>query len=298
MSEALQLSIHPPQDWQGLSFQFLEIELTRPDRLIEPQDLQGLELPAQLDPSLGVILTGRSPLWLNAYLVHSCHATSWVACYDPRLGAVVAVSHNPKVQVGQVLPVSPYGEPPICQALMIVGPPDSGKSVISKALFQSLLEQDPNVFLQRAHWDGEGNWTLEIDPDQREEYKLRFKGGLTERFFPANREAILNLRRGKSLVLVDVGGMVQPEKKPILEACTHYLVVSSKPEAVREWHEFCRNGGNLTPVGVIHTTPKKMEVIHQETPYLEMTLGGWSAQGAPPLPSILISRVKKLLAPS
>ena len=52
---------------------------------------------------MGVVLTGRAPIWLYGWLVHECHFTRWVACYDPRLGAVVVESHTPEVRVGQVI---------------------------------------------------------------------------------------------------------------------------------------------------------------------------------------------------
>jgi hypothetical protein len=66
------------------------------------------------------------------------------------------------------------------------------------------------------------------------------------------------------LVIVDVGGMVQPEKLPILEACTHYLIISSKPEAVGAWHEFCHDRGNLMPVAVIHSSLAEIEEVHKQ----------------------------------
>jgi CRISPR-associated protein Csx3 len=92
-----------------------------------------------------------------------------------------------------------------------------------------------------------GNYVLELEPklqnDQREAFKAMNKGGLTEGFFPYHAHGILQLRRQKALVIVDVGGMVQPEKQPILEACSHYLIISSKPEEVERWHEFCRDRG-------------------------------------------------------
>jgi len=87
-----------------LSFQVIEIELTRPDRLVFPEDLAQLQLPAGINARLGVVLTGRAPIWLYGWLVHECHFTRWVACYDPRLGAVVVSSHSPDVQVGEIIP--------------------------------------------------------------------------------------------------------------------------------------------------------------------------------------------------
>jgi len=291
----------------------LSVELTSSDRLIEPQDIKNLELPSGIDTTGGVVISGRAPMWLYSYLTHALHPTAWVACYDPRLGAVVSATNSRQVYIGQVIPVSPpnglqnHGlaqekrnvETGLCPALMVVGPPDSGKSVLSHALFQALLSDHPDIYLQRAHWDGEGNYVLELSTQRTDEeiegFKLRNKGALTERFFPYHAQAILQLRRQKSLVIVDVGGMVQPEKLQILEACTHYLIISSKPEAVGAWHEFCRDRGNLIPVAVIHSSLAEVEEVHRSEPYLEITSGSWVQGQVKVFPQVLLGRVKALL---
>ncbi|AVH61974.1 CRISPR-associated ring nuclease Crn3/Csx3 [Nostoc sp. 'Peltigera membranacea cyanobiont' N6] len=297
---------------QNLKYQVLSVELTSSDRLIEPQNIKNLELPSGIDTTGGVVISGRAPMWLYSYLTHALHPTAWVACYDPRLGAVVSATNSRQVCIGQVIPVSPpngrqnHGlaqekrnvETGLCPALMVVGPPDSGKSVLSHALFQALLSDHPDIYLQRAHWDGEGNYVLELSSQTTDEeiegFKVRNKGALTERFFPYHAQAILQLRRQKSLVIVDVGGMVQPEKLPILEACTHYLIISSKPEAVGAWHEFCRDRGNLIPVAVIHSSLAEVEEVHQVQPYLEITSGPWVRGRVQKVPEILLKQVKTI----
>lgn len=298
---AIRLTLSEPCAIKELSYQLLAIELVTKDRLIAPEDLSRLELPAGIDTRNGVVISGRAPIWLYAYLVHELHPTAWVACYDPRLGAVVVATHSRQTHVGQVLPIDLNGKvrPRLCPAVMLVGPPDSGKSVLSHALFTSILPTTPDIYLQRAHWDGEGNWILELDETatdaEREAYKLANKGSLTDGFFPHHAQAILQLRRQKSLVLVDVGGKVQTEKVPLLEACTHYIVISSKPEEIAPWHEFCGDRGNLKCLAVIHSSLEKCEVIHRREPWLEITCGAWR-QGSPcPIPSVLLEQVQTLL---
>ncbi|MFL9457623.1 MULTISPECIES: CRISPR-associated ring nuclease Crn3/Csx3 [Nostocales] len=310
---ALRLHLSESVVAQGFKYQVLSIELTKNDRLIEPQDIQNLELPPGIDTTGGVAISGRAPMWLYSYLTHKLDSTDWVACYDPRLGAVVSVTHSHQVRIGQVIPMSPpngsqnhpFGkekrnmEAGLCPALMIVGPPDSGKSVLSHALFQALLSDHPEIYLQRAHWDGEGNYILELSAeathDEIEAFKKLNKGALTERFFPYHAQAILQLRKQKSLVIVDVGGMVQPEKLPILEACTHYLIISSKSEEVDAWHEFCRDRGNLKPVAVIHSRLEEIEEVHKQEPYLEITCGPWVRGQVKSVSDVLLKQVKKLL---
>jgi len=84
----------------SLTFQVIEIKI---DGIATPDDLAQLRLPTGIDTRQGVVLAGRAPIWLYGWLVHECHFTRWVACYDPRLGAVVVESHTPEVQVGQVI---------------------------------------------------------------------------------------------------------------------------------------------------------------------------------------------------
>lgn len=286
---------------EGQRYQLLTIELTSRDRLIEPQDLADLSLPAGIDTTGGVVITGRAPIWLYAYLVHELHPTAWVACFDPRFNAgVVVATHSRLARIGQIIPLGQaQAVPALAPALLVVGPPDSGKSVFSHALFQSLLPEYPGVFLQRANWDGEGNWILELPPEatpaDQETFKRLYKGGLTERFFPYQSEAILQLRHQKPLVIVDVGGMVQTAKLPLLEACSHYVIISADPGAVDEWHGFCGDRANLKPVAVIHSCLTETLHIHQRQPYLEITCGPWVRGETSGVPQVLLEQVKALL---
>lgn len=294
---ALSLSSH--QTPQGLPYQRLAIDLTRKDRIIEPTALAAIELPPGIDTTQGVVITGRAPIWLYATLVHELHPTAWVACHDPRLGAVVVATHSTQVDMGQVIQLEPPAPTGLGPAVMVVGPPDSGKSVLSHALFQALIATNPNIYLQRANWDGEGNYVLELPAEiDAEVYKRQNKGGMSDRFFPYQGQAILELRRQKALVIVDVGGMVQPEKMPVLEACTHYIVISSDPEAIDPWHEFCRDRGNLIPVATIRSSLEETLTIHRQQPDLDLTCGPWERGRVGEVPSVLVERMQGLMGRS
>ncbi|MEM2661391.1 MAG: CRISPR-associated ring nuclease Crn3/Csx3 [Nitrososphaeria archaeon] len=52
---------------------------------ISPKILKEIN-PPQVNPTKGVVLSGRAPIWLYCYLVHYYHPTKFVATYDPRLG--------------------------------------------------------------------------------------------------------------------------------------------------------------------------------------------------------------------
>ncbi|MEM9009420.1 MAG: CRISPR-associated ring nuclease Crn3/Csx3 [Cyanobacteria bacterium P01_F01_bin.86] len=294
------LTLSESQTCGELHYQILSIALTSPDRLMMPDDLRSLSLPSGIDATGGVVISGRAPIWLYAYLVHELHPTAWVATYDPRLGAVVVVTHSRQVKTGQVIPLGlAQGRPRLGPALLVVGPPDSGKSVLSHRLFNALLPDFPEVFLQRAQWDGEGNWILELPnsatEDDRETFKLFYKGELTEGFYPYQAQAILQLRRQKPLVILDVGGRVQLQKVPVLEACSHYLIISSVPDEVTKWHEFCRDRGNLRCLAVVNSSLDTVEMIHRREPFLEMTCGPWISGAADEIPEVLLKQVRSLL---
>lgn len=100
----IELSLIPHKTTSGLAYQHVSIRIATSDGIIEPKDLVGLKLPENIDFSQGIVLEGKAPIWLYAYLVHESHAAGWVGCYDPRhKGAVVVETHTHSVSVGQVL---------------------------------------------------------------------------------------------------------------------------------------------------------------------------------------------------
>jgi len=80
-------------------YTIVEFELPGP---ISPDALRKLD-PPDVNPRKGVILSGRGPIWLYAFLAHHYHPVAWVATYDPRIGAVVVESHIPGVEPGDVI---------------------------------------------------------------------------------------------------------------------------------------------------------------------------------------------------
>jgi CRISPR-associated protein Csx3 len=102
----IQFTLIPQQASEGLVYQQIKIQIVSPDGVIEPRNLNGLKLPQNIDWQQGIVIEGRAPIWLYGYLVHACHPALWIACYDPRLGAVVVATHTHEVSVGQVIPIS------------------------------------------------------------------------------------------------------------------------------------------------------------------------------------------------
>jgi CRISPR-associated protein Csx3 len=96
--------------WKRQIFEdFMLIEFSI-DEDFSPAQLRALDPPDPVKErfaQLGVILSGRGPVWLYGYLIHFYHPTKFIATYDPRLeGAVVIESHGSKHKVGDVIPLS------------------------------------------------------------------------------------------------------------------------------------------------------------------------------------------------
>ena len=89
----------------------------RPDMTIVSFDTSGAVVPEELGqthpPAVagtkGVVLSGRGPVWLYAFLTHHYHPTLWVATFDPRLGGAVVVESHGGPAVGTVVPVPGLG---------------------------------------------------------------------------------------------------------------------------------------------------------------------------------------------
>ena len=110
---AIELSAIAHTTTEALPYQHLHIRITAPNGIIAPADLKGLTLPPDIIWSQGVVIEGKAPTWLYAYLVHACHVAAWVATFDPRLGqniahaggGVVVATHSQQVEVGQVFSI-------------------------------------------------------------------------------------------------------------------------------------------------------------------------------------------------
>ena len=85
-------------------FSVLSFDL--PGGIITPEQLIKLAVPTvPLDQ--GIVISGRGPVWLFAFLAHHFHPARWVATHDPRLGgAVVVQSHVSDTVVGDVIPLA------------------------------------------------------------------------------------------------------------------------------------------------------------------------------------------------
>jgi CRISPR-associated protein Csx3 len=96
----------------GQQWTLIEFEL---EGSLDPRSLVDVGLPASAHKrmNLGLIISGRGPVWLYGRLVHLAHPFAWVATYEPRLRAgIVVESHVPHgPQVGQLVPIEAETDP-------------------------------------------------------------------------------------------------------------------------------------------------------------------------------------------
>ncbi|MFQ5433828.1 MAG: CRISPR-associated protein Csx3 [Anaerolineae bacterium] len=108
----------------------------------------------------------------------------------------------------------------IFPAVLIGGPPHSGKSVLVYSLTQALRRSHIPHYVLRACPDGEGNWANEAD--QALVRTIRMKGAFNETFM--DRVAHYLQKRHLPL-LVDVGGKPTPAQEAVFAHCTHAILL-------------------------------------------------------------------------
>jgi len=288
-----------PEGSSGLAqYQTLSVAQSLPWQPISPVQIADVELPQTLDLTREVVLDGRLPNWFFGRLIDLCHAAPWVGCYNGPVGGIVVVaSRISALSVGDLVPVKLNRLP--CPAIAIGGPPNSGKSVFSNALRNQLIRRLPHrkTYLHRASWDGEGDWAYEADTPmvkqfiQHNEYRLHESSdtvGLIPAYYQYHAKVVKNLRLLSDCVLVDMGGMPQPEKQPLLEQCTHYVVISRLAESIAQWHEQCRP--MLESLAVINSVLEPVQRVERTLPILEITAGPWTDSASVNFPERVLDK--------
>jgi len=153
-------------------------------------------------------------------------------------------------------------------AVLIGGPPNSGKSVLTYSLSQSLRKRGVAHYVLRAAPDGEGDWFHEAEP--RLARQLRIKEAFDERW--ADR-IMRDVQRRHLPLLVDVGGMLTLEQERILGVVTHAILLIRDPAARPAWRERVRRYG-LHLIADLDSRLEGSSEILEETPVLRGVITG------------------------
>lgn len=177
-------------------------------------------------------------------------------------------------------------------AILIGGPPHTGKSVLTYSLTQSLRKRYIDHYVIRACPDGEGDWSQESDRDAVR--LIRIKGQWQPEFV---RSVCYALEHRHFPVLVDVGGQPTEWQMSIMRHCTHSLLLL-RPEdetSTRFWLQLVKDN-SLLPLARLYSVLDGTSTIVAQFPVIEGTLSGLIrhtlAHG--PLFDMLVERIHTL----
>ena len=120
--------------------------------------------------------------------------------------------------------------PNLLPAILVGGPPHSGKSVLAYLLSQRLREAHVPHILLRAAPDGEGDWFYQSDTEVR--MRQRQKGAFTADLIEDLMQAIHN----RSLpMLIDIGGRPRDSQFRLFDACTHVVHLWREADDYQAW---------------------------------------------------------------
>lgn len=117
-------------------------------------------------------------------------------------------------------------------AVVIGGPPHSGKSVLAYSLSHALRLQNVPHYVLRAYPDGEGDWANEADLDLVR--ALRIKGIGTPEW---TRRVARDISVRPFPLIIDPGGKPTAWQEAIFRECTHGILLCPDPSSHAEWLE-------------------------------------------------------------
>lgn len=155
-------------------------------------------------------------------------------------------------------------------AIVIGGPPHSGKSVLIHALSQVLRHKKIAHYVLRANPDGEGAWANEAE--QTLVQMIRQKGEFTERFI---KLADHDLVHRPLPFLVDVGGQPREWQEIIFTHCTHgVLLIADNQSEIRSWWQNLYTRHEVLSVADLTSLLHGRDQIDAHKPQLVATVSG------------------------
>jgi CRISPR-associated protein Csx3 len=159
-------------------------------------------------------------------------------------------------------------------AIVIAGPPHSGKSVLAFELGRRLQQMGIAHYVLQAVPDGEGRWFMESGPqagaELRRQAKTEFSSGYV-------RHMLQVIDGRPAPFLVDSGGAPRGDQFQILRACTHSVLLYRQPQELEPWRAQLA-ALNLQPVAELQSTLTQQEAITQSAPLLQGLIAGLERQ--------------------
>lgn len=184
--------------------------------------------------------------------------------------------------------------PLIFPAVVVMGPPHSGKSVLAYLLTRGLWRRRVAHFLLRTAPDGEGNWFYEGASGTTRLLRLSAKRRYTRNLI---RRMLQIIRRRHLPLLVDIGGRPQGEQWEILDACTHGILLYRRPEDLDFWMPRIRRSG-LELLAVLKSQRHTHDRVVSTAPYLQGVISGLDRESPRPgrMFELLLEQVEALCA--
>jgi CRISPR-associated protein Csx3 len=155
-------------------------------------------------------------------------------------------------------------------AILLAGPPHSGKSVLSYLLTEHLRQMKKPHYLLRAVPDGEGDWYLNGDQSLVRSLRLDHKRGFSAAFVAHMRKVI---EQRQVPLLVDIGGRPQGDQFGLIEACSHSILLYHETADCAEWQGHLARAG-LQPVAELRSMQKADDRILETRPVLTGIISG------------------------
>ena len=155
-------------------------------------------------------------------------------------------------------------------ALLIAGPPNSGKSVFAYALSQYLRKAGVQHYLLRAAPDGEGDWFFEGSPSVTRVLRYERKRPFTDTFVFQTWKVIHNRHLP---LLVDIGGKPRDTQFSILRECTHAILLYKTKEDQQQWRAWLREYA-LQCVAELNSVRDAEDERTSGAPVIEGVIGG------------------------
>lgn len=153
-------------------------------------------------------------------------------------------------------------------AILLAGPPHSGKSVLGHLLTRHLRQAGVQHILLPAAPDGEGAWFHQVDAELR--FLLRQKGCFTPHLVDQMTRAV---QRRALPMLVDIGGKPQGRQLEIIDACTHVIQLYREEDDRRVWRDWIADR-HLIPIAELRSHLPGPDSVESTGGVLRGVIGG------------------------
>ncbi|NNJ13656.1 hypothetical protein EKD04_025350 [Chloroflexales bacterium ZM16-3] len=183
---------------------------------------------------------------------------------------------------------------PLFPAILVGGPPHSGKSMLVYRLSQALRQRGVAHYALRASPDGEGGWSYESDPAIATALRRRAKTDWTPDLAVALHQAIA----GRHLpLLVDAGGKLSAEIESLADVCTHAVLIAAQGGDLAPWRALIEGSGLVLVADLISDRYGVASIINA-TGVLYGVISGLTPELSPAGPcfAALASRIAQICA--